>query len=111
MKKFSDHKFWINSNSGDYISLNDMGEYHLYLISRFIDGVYFKMEILDITAAQFQSIKGFIPIKYKKLFFHRQRKEYAPTLSDGSKGTPIRTTILSKQEARDLILKDLGICN
>ncbi len=103
-------KYWINSNSGDYILLNNSGKYILYLITRFVDGKYLPMEIIELTDSQFLMIKGFVPIKAKKLFNNdRKRKVYAPTISGGNKGESKRIEVPTKSEFRDKILKELGI--
>lgn len=99
--------YWINSNSGDYISFFN-GVYTLNLIPRYNGNEFLKYERIEITSAQFMSIKGFIPIKAKKLF-GRKQKNYAPTLSDGSKGESTRVSIPSKSDAREDILKQLGL--
>jgi hypothetical protein len=110
---------WINSNSGDYITLDDNGVYTLYLISRYITGPsgwsesgdYLPSESIILTPYQFATIKGFVPIKAKKLFVHRQRPVYAPTLEGGIKGESVRMKLRlsTKSQARDQILKSLGL--
>ena len=101
--------YWINSNSGDYIC-EDNEVYRLYLLSRWIDNKYVPSEVVEITKSQFESLKGFIPIKEKKLFSRlNQPKRYALTLSDGKKGEPERIKIPTLSEARQSILKELGI--
>lgn len=106
--------YWINSNSGDYITESN-GRYLLHLLSRWDEGYvnYLKSEIIELTLIQFESMKGFIPIKGKKLYFrlnkYNYRNIYAPTLSDGNKGKPIRVEVPTIQDARDLRLKELGL--
>ncbi len=97
--------YWINSNSGDYISLID-GVYCLHLITRYRPD-YIPYEKIVISFIQYQSLKGFIPIKEKKLFNNRQRKEYGPTLSNGTKGAAVRVAIPDKQDIRNEILNQL----
>ncbi len=104
--------FWINSNSGDYI-IESNGTYQLILISRVVDGKYLMQERVELTKPQFDSVKGFVPIKQKKLFgrktsFELQLK-YAPTNSDGSKGDSVRFSVPSVQDLRDSRLRDLGL--
>ncbi len=104
--------YWVNSNSGDYI-VEDGGQYRLYLLARYVDNKYVPSEIIELSSLQFKVIKGFIPIKEKKLFsrlseFNR-RKKYAPTLSDGTKGESERVKVPTVAEAREKILKDLGL--
>ena len=100
--------YYINSNNGDYITENN-GKYILTLIPRITQtGEYMKWEAIEITPLQFQTLKGFIPIKSKKLF-GRKRKTYTPTLSNGLKGIPKRTELPTISEARDIILKELGL--
>jgi len=120
--------YWINSNSGDYISLDNFGNYTLTLLSRYVDVSdgsnlsvnevrqllpgrikYIPTESISITPTQFALLKGFIPIKQKKLFNNRQRKTYGPTLSDGSKGKGERIKVPTKAESREEILKSLGL--
>lgn len=106
------NKYYINSNSGDYI-IESNGKYTLNLISRYpiVDGVmtYQPHESIEITPSQFHALKGFIPIKEKKLFNNRVRKNYAPTNSDGTKGRSERIQVPTKAETRDEILKSLGL--
>jgi hypothetical protein len=109
--------YWINSNSGDYIT-EDNGIYRLYLLSRWVGeygdyNAYLKSEIIELSQSQFESIKGFLPIKRKKLFSRlnkfNNRKRYAPTLSDGTKGKATRVEVPSIQDARQQRLKELGL--
>jgi hypothetical protein len=104
--------YWINSNSGDYI-VEDGGQYRLHLLSRWVDNVFQPSEIIELTQAQFESIKGFIPIKEKKLFSRLNTfnpgKRYAPTLSDGTKGISTRVEVPTVQDAREQRLKELGL--
>jgi hypothetical protein len=99
-------KYYINSNTGDCISENE-GVYKLHLLTRY-DPIFLPSETIDITYAQFITLKGFIPIKKKKLS-NRTRKKYGPTLSDGSKGNPSRVYVPTKAEAREELLKQLGL--
>ena len=104
--------YWVNSNSGDYI-VEDGGQYRLYLLARWVDNVFQKSEIIELTQSQFNTIKGFIPIKEKKLFSRLNTfnpgKRYAPTLSDGTKGKSTRVEVPTVQDAREQRLKDLGL--
>ena len=109
--------YWINSNSGDYIT-EDNGDYKLYLLPRWVGeygdyNTYLKHETLEITQAQFESIKGFLPIKEKKLFSRLNKfndlRRYAPTLSDGTKGKAVRVEVPTIQDARQQRLKELGL--
>lgn len=110
--------YWINSNSGDYITEKD-GQYKLHLLPRwageYLDyNNFLKPEIIDLTPIQFESIKGFIPIKEKKLFsrlnsLREAGRRYAPTLSDGTKGKATRAEVPTIQESRDQRLKKLGL--
>lgn len=106
--------YWINSNSGDYVIQDSRGHYTLYLISRSVTDEngqkkYLFAERIEITPTQFSSLKGFIPIKRKKLFNNRTRKIYAPTLSDGTKGESKRVSLPTKADSREEILKSLGL--
>jgi hypothetical protein len=109
--------YWINSNSGDYIT-EDNGQYKLHMLPRWVGDYgdydnFLNPETIDLTPIQFESIKGFIPIKEKKLFSRlnkfNDRKRYAPTLSDGTKGKATRVEIPTIQEAREHRLKELGL--
>ena len=109
--------YWINSNSGDYIT-EDNGQYKLNMLPRWVGDYgdydnYLKHETIELTPIQFESIKGFIPIKQKKLFSRlnkfNDRKRYAPTLSDGTKGKAVRVEVPTIQDAREHRLKELGL--
>lgn len=100
--------YFINSNTGDYIS-EENGIYKLYLITRY-DPIFVPDESMQITYSQFISLKGFIPIKKKKLFSRRHYQvRYAPTLPDGTKGVSKRVELPSKADVRDEILRQLGL--
>ena len=94
------------------------GQYKLILLPRWAgeDGdysTYLKYEEIELTESQFSTIKGFIPIKEKKLFSRLNkfddRIRYAPTLSDGTKGKAIRVEVPTIQESREQRLKELGL--
>jgi len=107
--------YWVNSNSGDYVTLDNSGKYVLCLISRqdpFYYHGYLPEDRVEITHSQFITLKGFVPIKGKKLFNSRHRREkiYAPTIKGGEKGKSQRISIpLTQAECRDQILKELGL--
>ena len=110
-------KFWINSNSGDFIEEDDSGKLKVCLLSRWTksdDGswVFLPYEIVEINKSQFNSLKGFVPIKEKKLHSrlsspHRLR--YAPTISKGIKGKSERVTLPDLSQARENRLRELGL--
>ncbi len=104
--------YWINSNTGDYIMECD-DIYRLYLLARWIDNQYIHEEVVEITKIQFDVIKGFIPIKEKKLFSrlssYDRYKRYAPTKTDGKKGVSERVKVPTLSEARQVIPKNLGL--
>jgi hypothetical protein len=106
--------YWINSNSGDYITESN-GQYKLILLPRWgeHENSYLKYEEIELTESQFSTIKGFIPIKEKKLFSRLNkfngRTRYAPTLSDGTKGKSTRVDIPTVSDARQQRLKELGL--
>jgi len=109
-------KFWVNSNSGDYVTHNtETDEWRLSLITRFYEDKWYQHEYINITEAQFLSLKGFLPIKEKKLFSSRRLgnynvyNTYAPTISDGTKGEGERTKVPTISEVRDIRLKELGL--
>lgn len=58
-------------------------------------------------------MKGFIPIKEKKLFSrlnkYNARSRYAPTLSGGTKGKANRVEVPTIQDSRQQRLKELGL--
>jgi len=100
-------KYWVNSNTGDVI-IKHGEQYQLILISRLQDGKILPSEIVNITPTQFSTIKGFVPIKKKKLKYSHFNK-YAPTLPDGSKGESKRVNIPTISQSRQDILKNIGI--
>jgi hypothetical protein len=109
---------WINSNSGDYITESN-GKYQLHLLPRWTGEYgdyenFLRSDLIELTPIQFETIKGFIPIKEKKLFsrlnsFREAGRRYAPTLSDGSKGKSTRVEVPTIQESREFRLKELGL--
>jgi len=112
IKNFSKSNYWINSNSGDYIQEYN-GIYTLILIPRKVDGEYLPYEKMQLTNAQFLSIKGFIPIKEKRLFSrtagYDKVGKWAPTKSDGTKGKSERAKVPGVSDLRDFRLKELGL--
>lgn len=109
-------KYWVNSNSGDYVTHDtETDEWRLYLITRFYEGQWYQSERIDITETKFLSLRGFVPIKEKKLFSGRRLgnynvyNTYAPTKSDGTKGEGERTKVPTMSELRDIRLKELGL--
>ena len=108
---------WINSNSGDYITESN-GKYQLHLLPRWTGDYgdyenFLRSGLIELTLIQFETIKGFVPIKEKKLFSRLNkfnvRERYAPTLSDGSKGKSTRVEVPTIQESREFRLKELGL--
>ena len=103
--------YWINSNSGDYIT-EDNGQYKLHMLPRWAgdSGDYenfLNPETIDLTPIQLESIKGFIPIKEKKLWarksaWYRGEHEYK---SSGKGLAPTR--VLTKAELREEIINNL----
>lgn len=110
-------RYWINSNSGDYITEHRDGSLVLSLISRLgADGCWIRPEEIKINNRQFSLLKGFIPIKKKKLFNQLYRfgsiykeNKYAPTISNGVKGESVRITLPTISESRDMILESIGL--
>jgi len=108
---------WISTNSGDYVELCKEGRYMITLLSRIDEwtGAYIHGERFEITALQFKSLKGFVPIKPKKLQTRigkhglNGQGRFRPTLEDGMKGTAKRTEVPTLQEAREMILRELGL--
>jgi hypothetical protein len=100
--------YFINSNTGDIIIEKD-GKYSLLLIARYESGKPLNQEIIELTKSQFLTIKGFVPIKRKKLKSAINLNKYAPTLPDGTKGESKRVEIPSKGESRESILNKIGI--
>ena len=102
--------YWVNSNTGDYITEQN-GQYKLHLLCRFNGRDFLPSETIIITQLQFNNVKGFVPIKQKKLFnrLNSPYLYYGPTLSDGSKGYPERYQLPTQSEMREEILKKIGI--
>lgn len=102
--------YWVNSNTGDFIRENN-GVYDLVLISRFveIDGKkeYLPGEVVRINEVQFKVIKGFVPIKAKKLTTKRNKNIYRPTIKGGVKGESKRVEIPTLAEIREQIINEL----
>ena len=114
IKNITKSHYWINSNSGDWIRLHPDGKYILHLVARRdYYGNYQPYEMIELTPAQVSAIKGFVPIKEKRLFSRTagvdRRDKWAPTLSDGTKGFSERTVVPSQQDIRDSRLKELGL--
>ena len=105
-------EYWINSNSGDYVSLDKNGTYKVHLLSRYDEySNYIPSDLFEISPIQFKTLKGFIPIKEKKLWTRLQRinqeGRFRPTMADGHKGMAKRTEVPTLGEAREMILKEL----
>lgn len=93
-------EYFINSNTGDYIAYDIKDDtYRLYLATIYLDyprNHYNKIggEYKNITKQQFYFLKGFIPIKGKKLFNRMYRycfdyyNTYRPTGKGGVKYKP-----------------------
>lgn len=103
------NKYWINSNTGDFIIQINDNKYKLILIDRIIEGKWLPSEIIHLTPSQFETIKGFIPIKPKKIKKSLRSGKYAPTLKDGTKGESYRTKVPTISDSREDILKKIGI--
>lgn len=105
--------YWVNSNSGDYI-VEDGGQHRLYLLARWTSGVFQSSEIIELTQSQFESMKGFVTIKEKKLFSRLNTfntgERYAQLTCSGFK-EPNKTNLenLIKREIRRRKLDNLGI--
>jgi hypothetical protein len=101
--------YWINSNTGDFIRENN-GVYELVLISRFVEiegkKEYLPGEVVKINEVQFKAIKGFLPIKAKKLA-NRNKNIYRPTIKGGVKGESKRVEIPTLVEIREQIINEL----
>lgn len=94
----SEIKSYINSNNGDFIIEMD-GNYTIHF--------HDNSSSVKISHDQFIHMKGFVPIKYNKLF-HRKRKSYGKTLKGGIKDVKyIRTHIPTLSDIRNIILEDL----
>lgn len=101
--------FWVNSNTGDYIKENN-GIYHLILIPRIIENngkeEYLPGKVVKLNEVQFKAMKGFVPIKAKKLY-SRNKSIYRPTIKGGEKGEAKRVEIPTIAEIRDQILNQI----
>ncbi len=104
---------WINSNSGDFVVLDKNGKYTITLLSRYDEySNYIPSECFEITPIQFKTLKGFVPIKLKKLqtrLNHFGEGRFRPTLEGGHKGMAKRAEVPTLEEAREMILKELGL--
>jgi hypothetical protein len=112
--------YYINSNTGDYIEYNErLDRYTLTIVSIYLDEKHtynnrIGGETLVITEQQFHHLKGFLPIKYKKLFNRKYRcgfdyyNTYCPTVKGGFKQK--QTEIIkvpSASEIRDIKIKQI----
>jgi hypothetical protein len=102
--------YWIKSNTGDWIRENN-GNYELNIIERHykINGETIKIqsEHLKITEVDFRNLKGFIPIKPKKLWT-RIRSWYRGEHKYESSGKGLEPTrVLTKTELREKIINNL----
>lgn len=102
-------KYWINSNTGDFIIQIEDNKYKLILIDRIIEGKWLPSEVVTLTPSQFETIQGFVPIKQKKIKTSLRSGKYAPTLSNGEKGESYRVEVPTISQSRDDILKKMGI--
>lgn len=102
-------KYWINSNTGDFIIEIEDNKYKLILIDRIIEGKWLPSEIINLTPSQFETIKGFVPIKAKKIKYSLRSGKYAPTLKDGTKGESYRVEVPTISDSREDILNKIGI--
>ena len=102
--------YWIKSNTGDWVREHN-GNYELNIIERHyeINGETIKInwDNLKITEVDFRNLKGFIPIKEKKLWarksaWYRGEHEYK---SSGKGLAP--TKVLTKAELREEIINNL----
>lgn len=100
-------KYWINSNSGDIIINIDHNKYKLILVAKVLKDKYIPGEILDLKPIQFFSIKGFVPIKEKKVRKYVKNRKYGLTLKNGTKGDPEIIKIPTLIESRELIIDKL----
>ncbi len=102
--------YWIKSNTGDWVRENN-GIYELNIIERQyeINGETIKIDrqYLKITEVEFRNLKGFIPIKEKKLWarknaWYRGEHEY----KSSGKGLN-KTIVLTKAEIREEIINSI----
>lgn len=99
-------KYWINSNTGDFIIEINHNKYKLILIDRVIDGKYLPSEIVNLTPSQFETIKGFIPIKSKKIKSSLKKRKFE-TLKNKNKTYQLKIPTIS--ESRQYIINKIGI--
>jgi hypothetical protein len=114
--------YYINSNTGDYIEYNDRtNKYRLHIMTiylsdpdKYLNRNRIGGEEIDITEQQFHHLKGFVPIKPKKLFNRKWRigfdyyNTYCPTVKGGCKQK--QTDIIkvpTASEIRDEKIKNL----
>lgn len=105
-------KYWVNSNTGDWIC-KDEDKITICLLGRSTKNYYLPIEYFEITEAQFNSLRGFIPIKEKKLFsrsrYNNYRATYGYTDSNGDKYIGDRVEVPTLSELRDIRLKEMGL--
>ena len=99
-------KYWINSNTGDFIIEINHNKYKLILIDRVIDGKYLPSEIVNLTPSQFETIKGFIPVKAKKIKSSLKKRKFE-TLKNKNKTYQLKIPTIS--ESRQYIINKIGI--
>ena len=98
-------EYWIKSNTGDYIVEDRLGNYYLNIIDRkyTINDKEFivERERIEISEVEFKNLKGFIPIKEKKLWV-RERSRYRGDHKYKSSGKGLLITkVLTKAEIRE----------
>jgi hypothetical protein len=109
--------YYINSNTGDYVEYNERTKkYTLVIATIYLSDPRNTIggEHLDITEKQFKHLKGFLPIKPKKLFNRKYRygfdyyNTYCPTVKGGFKQKQSDIIkVPSESEIRDEKIKNL----
>ena len=108
--------YYINSNTGDYIKYDDrFNEYELHIIAIYLpDSKYLPGNTIIINERQFKHLKGFLPIKEKKLLNRLYRytfdyyNTYCPTVKGGVKEkTKEQIKIPDNSDIRDEVIDKL----
>ena len=94
-------KYWISSNSNDYVVFRD--NFYFLVKERANPTNIVSMTHL-LSERQFSELKGFVPIKFKKLSIYRSRKGRLgkSTYSFGHLGR-VTSTLKEEMERRRLI--------
>lgn len=101
---------WIKSNTGDYVQENN-GTYSLHIIKRKYEmngeTIVVEPQYIKISEVEFRNLKGFIPIKPKKLWArHSARYRGEHEYKSSGKGLEV-TRVLTIAEIREEIINSI----